>query len=1154
MEKRYLINNIINLVIAITEKKTEAKGLCLLLGAGADIASGGKTFRNLKIDFLNDNGYDIANDIDEPMLTEYFDTCVEKFSEAERCAELDTSMRKYSTPSEGYELLVLLAELGYIDAIVTTNFDIFLEEAQNKMGLRPFDIFAPGVAVPKNFYKKRQKNNPIYLKLHGDLYGRYVSHLTKNEIEKKEYGTEFVELLTYILQNYTIISVGYGGYDNLIVDIFKNSIDTLNPMFWCDINKPNKTAPLVKLLEQYNKLNYVNCSFDMLLCELAGNILKNKDLPDTNPIFLPSIINAKINEKREVYLTQKSLKEEITRENLIKNFESFLINNNNLLFVHGKNGRGKTTLIKQLIKYYNEFTFIPIEINVCETKSILEYFAHALGYKTDVPFSLLYNFAKWCNFQNKSVIFIIDEFKLFENQNTSIKYIKELCDYLTIVKEYMAIKVVICIETESYKTLYSELHQTIYHTQIDNAIEVSKFSLKELSKIKKANTNSELYEIMCEPYILGMINIQQAENDYSLEKCIDEYILKNVEENHFALLNRSNLSLNLESIAKNSLETEHNIAINKIIIDFLHKLGVVTKDGVFIYEIFSEYYYYKYLKRRGYKKCIDKISSNQFELENTIRRSAYVRVLSDVSSTENVREVLELLVDLLNKNNTNYVTILFFETMQKIQKYKFPFLKNYLLNANLQENRIKNQLDFIWYTSRFASEDPFEILNLASKYKENSYDAFIIKHEYLKECLEKSIHEKNLNYYLDLVKHRLFHQDKDTNFLDLLYILTQWGMDTLSYKTYESLVNEFQHLFDKYIEKMVSNELFERTANTIKKYSYNILFNSGPDLEEKYNETIHDYDLVKLSKKVLYGEALCENDYLQILHKSNNINNSWTFLICNFITVISMQNDFHSTYNMLLTIPDKFSGIDLAKQIDFYLSSVFMSLYITQNDVFKNFNTFFYIVMERYERNLFEIPPTRMATLHRFSDEFELAFEDGFNPLAFYFYISPNECYRYRATWNNGQEYLKAYWSLCTKLEQAGDYKGILRIVHALGQMISIYPKEGFEALENIPFHLHEIIKRGVLRILKENYLRYPLETQKFITNTKFHISSEELLEIEANRMSYWKNRTFEQLHWARFFVNISKIKKKNVTYIFLENFLENSSYRKFIKNFFEKV
>ena len=47
---------------------------------------------------------------------------------------------------------------------------------------------------------------------------------------------------------------------------------------------------------------------------------------------------------------------------------------------------------------------------------------------------------------------------------------------------------------------------------------------------------------------------------------------------------------------------------------------------------------------------------------------------------------------------------------------------------------------------------------------------------------------------------------------------------------------------------------------------------------------------------------------------------------------------------------------------------------------------------------------------------------------------------------------------------------------------------------------------------------------------------------------------TFEQLHWARFFVNISKIKKKNVTYIFLENFLENSSYRKFIKNFFEKV
>ena len=419
---------------------------------------------------------------------------------------------------------------------------------------------------------------------------------------------------------------------------------------------------------------------------------------------------------------------------------------------------------------------------------------------------------------------------------------------------------------------------------------------------------------------------------------------------------------------------------------------------------------------------------------------------------------------------------------------------------------------------------------------------------------EKSIKEKKLDYYMNLVNVRISYQDKGVNLCDLLYILTEWGPDNLSDANYNLLIEEFQHLFDRYSEAMVTKEAHEIVADKVKKYSYNVLFNSGPDVEEKYNEAIHDFELLRLIEKVLHGETLSENDYLQMIDKSNDIDNAWIFLICNFITVISMQNDFFSTYKMLEIIPNRFNKEDVVKQIDFYLSSVFMALYITQENVFKNFNTIFGNVVELYERNLFELPQTRMATLHRFSDEFELAFEDGFNPLAFYFYVSPSECYLYNKAWNNGREYLEQYWKLIDKLEQSGDYKGILRIVHALGQMISIYPQEGFEALENVPIYSHEIIKKGVLRILKENYLRYPNETKKFLKNTKLYISTEDILEIESNRNSYWGNRTFEQLHWARIIVNLSKIKKKDVASIFLKNTFTSQSYKKFMLDFFKEI
>lgn len=53
-------------------------------------------------------------------------------------------------------------------------------------------------------------------------------------------------------------------------------------------------------------------------------------------------------------------------------------------------------------------------------------------------------------------------------------------------------------------------------------------------------------------------------------------------------------------------------------------------------------------------------------------------------------------------------------------------------------------------------------------------------------------------------------------------------------------------------------------------------------------------------------------------------------------------------------------------------------------------------------------------------------------------------------------------------MQELGKYDDMLRIVHALGQMISIYPKEGYSALENLASFDQPIIKKELFVFLKK--------------------------------------------------------------------------------------
>ncbi len=1159
MEKEnYVVSNIINYISAVKNGKTHKRGVCILIGAGADIASGGKTFTNLKYDLLKKNDIDIPSDASEEKITEEFDILINKFTQSGRCAELENVMRNTFSPSEGYELLVLLAEMKYIDAVVTTNFDTLLEETEKELSMHPFDIYAPGVSVPNTFYLNRNNIRPIYLKMHGDLYGRYISHLTKEEIESKQYGTDFVNLLSYILSEYVIIVIGYGGYDDLITNLFKNKPADDLPVYWCNVKEQKQESPLVKLLKEQKRFNYVSISFDDFFKCVGLSFLGKQELPDTNPHFLPTVIQAKANSGKKMYTNSADY---VLRTEIIEQINEFIIDmEKNVILLHGKKGMGKSVFIGQMIEYYNDFLFIPVKINKIITESILKTVANTIGYKTDVPFSLLYNFAKWCNESQFNIIFVIDEIFISDEQEDSIKYIKELLDFFNIIRQYNAIRFILCIDENAYEYINKVFYETSYLTFLLNIINIGKFSNKEVDALlqkcnKKIPITDETYDLLKNPYIWNLISKKNYVIDATLDNFIGEYIEELICNNKNLVVNKMTLQLYLEKCA-DAVLNHKNMSRNESLDKCLLKNQIIDSEGSFAYNKYAEYYYYKHLKRLYATAAPLSISNLGSLMENSILRNAYARMFSDIDSAESLRKNIDRINKFIEQLDApiSYVSILVYDIFKRIQQQKYVHLKNYILNSKSEGKEFPLLFGIICYTSIYAPEDPYVLLNYISEIKpEMRYDNFIIKNTYIYQNLLLPANSAKIQAYVNTYQSRFQKQKRKNNFLDFLYLLTSWGPDSMSETSYQEMIDSWKKIVQTQKEQLFSMEAFSYATQHIKYYAYNILFNSGTDVDEKFANTINNEILRSIIATVLKGESISLNEYMQLVSLATDINNAWTFLICNFITVVSMKNDAHSTKNVFKEAINLFEREDLVKKIDFYLSSVFMSLNITcQSD--NEFNLYFNTVVDLYERILFETPSVRNATSQRFSDEFEQKFEDGFNPLAFYFYTAPSACYKKGKPWNNGNEYLSQYWKLAHNLDCTGNYSEMLRIVHALGQMISIYPKEGFAALENVADYPHEIIRKGILRILEENYLRYPTDTMEFINRTKLNISKEELLHIKANNESKWKNRTLEQLHWYRLFVNLNNILQKDIVSVFLGKMFTSVSYVSFMNDFFNEL
>ena len=537
-------------------KQSNSNGICLFLGAGADISSGGVLFSDLKresVSFVRNtkiHEFESSNLIDKE-----FDSIINSLDETSRCTVIEYLIKNSEQwlPSDGYKLLILLAKENCISSVITTNFANLLETTQNQMGVDAFQIFTPATAIPAQYFINSKSQRAIYLKMHGDIDGRLITHLTSLEIQNKSYQMEFIKLFEHLVKNETLVFLGYSGWDTKIAEIFEHNITTIKKVYWCNIHEPDESAPLIKIFRQHNvNIRYLNYNFDNALQIIATEFFKDRALFHVDSIFIWALIKAKVQKLQTEFLKNietesKSLlpisrtKIDILHDFILEQYRNFCV-------ITGNSGVGKSILISEYCKIYeqnNQIWVVPLNAMTTYSNNLLDYIVKKLGYASKDAYTVLYQFSRWAYEQDKYFVFVID------NLGNCIGTIKEIATLLNklielayIIRNHQHMKFVITLRTDIWNNVYQLLDANYLNTIIWNdyknnstyAVRLGIFDPCELDRAESTifsltNTThipNDIRELIKEPSLYGLIqqNINILEN-------INELNIYNVFEKTF---------------------------------------------------------------------------------------------------------------------------------------------------------------------------------------------------------------------------------------------------------------------------------------------------------------------------------------------------------------------------------------------------------------------------------------------------------------------------------------------------------------------------------------------------------------------------------------------------------------------------------------------
>ena len=1062
---------------------------CVFLGAGADVSSGGLLFNALKdrtIDKFTDFS---SNALDKDDKEKMFDKLVSENSNYHFCENLtnDINAENEHKVSDGYKILLLMAQYGFIDMIVSTNFFNYLESAQKEFNIGIKSKYINGYIneIPSNI-----ANGCSYLKIHGDAESYMITHITEDEINNKEYMSQTKEMLISAIKNHSIIFIGYSGNDKKITEIIAENIEQINQTYFINISESN--SPLINLLKSNNKYFFCNADFDAFMTHWGFSRLSGIKIDDSYPLLIESLLDARtdssintIRNDTTIYIERKSIEEKL----------SYL---NHTVFIQGKAGVGKTVLIGRYIRKQKRRKILYVDLSTFPKQNAVSVITATLGFKSEVPIALLHRLCSWYKNMEKYITFIIDGIDKCDG------YIEEL---LLLAKLNENNDYVTFIFSSRQKNLGAVCG--IVSTE-ENTINLDCFTDDEVTSIinlykLKSNCNDK-FQLMHEPFICSIIcdyySKTQNENHMVFD-IIEEYIEKK------ANINADIIHSCLISIAtKSEASPIPQNCINK-----LREIGLICGNRELKYDSLNQYYLYCHMVRDYVEraKSIERLKSllkNNYAIEPN-EYAAFHYIYTSVAEVSEIQDSIIAMNDLvIGLNDSTAMSCVKFireclKTIIQLNEDKFASAIKGISLSNLCDKMI-----FLLIITANLIKNKKLSLEIWRKLYEKSEFKYVVFIYYIDTVYEEMFNCSTKEDVRLIYEKRIdFFKDKVTV---PLYILMKLDISAANSECIREVIME------QITRLMISDKYKcqQEILDTLKKYAYNILFNSDGNFDENYNSIINNEKILCIIKDVINGGVLNSKQLTFLVRETDIINNMILFLLCNLIVVLSLANDKSKTLDAINQIIE--GNHDFSpEQIDFILSCTFMSLY--QDDPFnrKDFTDVFDKICEKYETQLFEQPSqNRTSTFNRFTNQFDIIFEDGFNPTAFLFYTAP------LAKEKNA---LEQYVQFRSVLAKSGNYGKMLKLIHATGQMISVYPNEGMSELGNYLKYNESIVLQGIIRVLTETLQRFPYETEDFITKNNVKLSKQDELHLYGSPVNFINRRTLEQLHWSRLIYWISK-------------------------------
>lgn len=145
-----------------------------------------------------------------------------------------------------------LARRGIIRAIITTNFDHYIEKTLEEKGLE-IQVISTDQDLTNSEPLIQCKAVRIY-KPHGDL-GRGVLKNTPKDLEKLSPLME--RELIRVLSEHGVIVLGYAGRDKCMQKVFKERSSSYYPLFWVNLNLPEGEIEEILKMKGYT---YIPCT------------------------------------------------------------------------------------------------------------------------------------------------------------------------------------------------------------------------------------------------------------------------------------------------------------------------------------------------------------------------------------------------------------------------------------------------------------------------------------------------------------------------------------------------------------------------------------------------------------------------------------------------------------------------------------------------------------------------------------------------------------------------------------------------------------------------------------------------------------------------------------------------------------------------------